>query len=233
MDNQTLLISKDNPFFGTQVYIRGVNGDWGTTYPMTYSGDKVFTAYIDLNADAMEFKVADADWADINIGAPEDTDEARNMTPGDVLETSAGGGENFRLAITDAEEYAFIFDTSGMTNTIGVFKSQFFGATPVYLRGGMNGWGATDVFTYSQGEYSLTLDVTEGNVEFKVADADWADINIGAVDGDNKTITLGAPLMMLQGSNDNLVFDAPATGSYTFTVRGPNPLSPTVTVTQN
>ena len=103
-------------------FAEGVNGDWGTTYPMTYSGDKVFTAYIDLNADAMEFKVADADWADINIGA---------------------------------------------------------------------------------------------------------------VDGDNKTITLGAPLMMLQGSNDNLVFDAPATGSYTFTVRGPNPLSPTVTVTQN
>jgi pullulanase len=64
-----------------------------------------------------------------------------------------------------------------MTNTIAVFKSQFFGATPVYLRGGMNGWGTDNQFIYNQGEYSLTLDVSAGSVEFKVADADWANIN--------------------------------------------------------
>jgi len=233
MDNQTLLISKDNPFFGTEVYLRGGMNDWGTANEMVYVGDKVFTAYIDVAAGDYEFKVASDDWSTVDFGAPANTDEARNMVPGDVFDTSTGGGDNFRLAITDTEEYAFIFDTSGMTNTIAVFKSQFFGATPVYLRGGMNGWGTDNQFIYSQGEYSVTLDVSAGSVEFKVADADWANINIGAVDGDNKAVTLGAPLMMLQGSNDNLVLDAPATGSYTFTVRGPNPLSPTVTVTQN
>jgi len=207
--------------------------DWGTDNEMTYTGDKVFTAYLNVDAGDYEFKVASENWSTVDYGAPADTDEARNMVPGDVFDTSTGGGPNFRLSIADSEEYAFIFDTSAEVNTVGVFKSQFFGATPVYVRGGMNDWGTASQLAYAQGEYSVTIDVSAGNVEFKVASEDWATFNLGAVDGDNKTVTVGQPMQLLQSSNDNLVFDAPATGSYTFTVRGPNPLSPTVTVTQN
>ena len=233
LDNLTLLVSKDNPFFGTAVYVRGGMNGWGTDNEMTYTGDKVFTAYLNVDAGDYEFKVASEDWSTVDYGAPADTDEARNMVPGDVFDTSTGGGPNFRLSIADSEEYAFIFDTSAEVNTVGVFKSQFFGATPVYVRGGMNDWGTASQLAYAQGEYSVTIDVSAGNVEFKVASEDWATFNLGAVDGDNKTVTVGQPMQLLQSSNDNLVFDAPATGSYTFTVRGPNPLSPTVTVTQN
>ena len=231
IENPTLLIRKDNPYFGTDIYVRGGMNGWGTGNPMTYEGDKVFGANFTVAAGDYEFKVASEDWSTVDHGSVADTDEARNMTVGTTIETNLAGGQNFRISIDSEEEYKFTLDVSGEAPVLGVFKAEFFGATPVFLRGGMNGWGTNDQLIYADNAYSVSIPVSAGIVEFKVASDDWSTVNAGAVDGDNRDITLGLPLMLMQGSNDNLRFDAPETGNYTFTVTGPNPAAPKVTVT--
>lgn len=231
--NPTLLVRKDNPYFGTEVYVRGGMNGWGTGNPLTYAGNKMFTANFDVAVGDYEFKVASEDWSTVDHGAVEDTDAARNLAVGSTLDANLSGGPNFRLSIDSEEAYQFTLDVSGEVPVIGVFKAEFFGATPVFLRGGMNGWGTADQLTYADNAYSVSIAISAGIVEFKVASDDWAAVNAGAVDGDNRDVTLGQPLMMLQGSNDNLRFDAPETGSYTFTVTGPNPQSPSITVTRD
>ena len=62
-----------------------------------------------------------------------------------------------------------------------------YGSTTVYLRGSMNGWGTATPFSYAgDGIYTATYDLTGGVEEqFKVAEADWANPNLGAPDGES------------------------------------------------
>ena len=48
-----------------------------------------------------------------------------------------------------------------------------FGSTEVFVRGGMNGWGEDDSFTYvGAGEYRVAITLAAGDYEFKIASAD-------------------------------------------------------------
>ena len=236
LDNPTLLVRKDNPYFGTEIYVRGVNGNWGTDFPMSYDGGKVFSSNITLNVGDMEFKVASDDWSTVDHGAVDGTDEARNVTVGTPIAANTAGGDNFRLSIDSEEEYAITLDLSDAASPmIGVFKRQFFGANTVYVRGGMNGWGANggEEMVYADGAYSVSLPVSAGVTEFKVATEDWGAVNLGVADAENPTVTLGTPFLMLDQSQTNIRLDVSESGNYTFKVTGPNPLSPMVTVTRD
>lgn len=103
------------------------------------------------------------------------------------------------------------------------------GAT-VYLRGDMNGWGASEanVMAYQGGGiYSYTVDLAAQSYGFKVADASWDAINYGAeTDG---TVTLGTG-KTLAYNGGNLSFTPSAAGTYRFDLNALDPTAPVLTV---
>ena len=115
--------------------------------------------------------------------------------------------------------------------TIGVYKEAYFGDTEVYVRGGMNGWGTTDLFTYQgEGEYTVDIELSVGSAEFKVASEDWNTVNLGNPnDAISNLVTPDQP-KVLAFSNNNLVVEVTEPGLYEFKVSGPNGQSPTLTV---
>lgn len=95
-----------------------------------------------------------------------------------------------------------------------------YGQTTVYVRGDMNGWGATDDWAMSfvaNGVYSLTMQVPmpeEGKDghSFKFADADWVSPNLGC---DSVELADGSIDL---GTNGNCQLSVTEAGSYTFTL---------------
>jgi hypothetical protein len=188
----------------------------------------MYEATIPLTSGNYEFKVATDDWATVNLGA-ESADEAdvELSVPKFLAQTN----DNLKISIVDHGDYVFIWDATDLAETtITVFSAEFFGATPVYLRGGMNGWGTVDQLIYNgMGAYSVDITITAGDYEFKVASEDWAAFNFGALDADNAQVTLGEEKPLFT-TNDNLKINIAADGTYSFTVNGPNGNAPTLIV---
>ncbi|MDX1678650.1 alpha-1,6-glucosidase domain-containing protein, partial [Arsukibacterium sp.] len=113
--------------------------------------------------------------------------------------------------------------------TLGAPDIPPYEATTVYVRGGMNGWGETDAFTYAgEGIYKAEFDIAAGNYEFKVASADWSTVDKGA-GADGSAVTLGTAKTLAQGGG-NLSITIPATATYIFTLDANNADSPSLTV---
>ena len=73
----------------------------------------------------------------------------------------------------------------------------------IYLRGSFNGWGTTDeaefLTTSVAGVYEIKdLTFANGSDGFKVADANWGDINFGGTG----TLTLGQPYTLVAGGGN-------------------------------
>jgi pullulanase len=106
-----------------------------------------------------------------------------------------------------------------------------FGDTTVFIRGGMNAWGETDALIYDgNGAYSAELAIDAGSYEFKVASSDWSTVNLGG-SGENTAISVDVPKSIVAQGN-NLAIDIPASSIYKFTVVGPDPSAPIVTVSE-
>ncbi|WP_026375076.1 alpha-1,6-glucosidase domain-containing protein [Aestuariibacter salexigens] len=226
-----LIVSKADAYFDNPVYLRGGMNGWGTDNPFEFQGEGVYETAIDMEAGTYEFKVATDDWATVNLGAVSGADEDRRVELGQD-KPLATTNDNLYIEVLDAEPYLFQWDNSDVAEpVIRVFKQQFFGTTPVYLRGGMNGWGTDNELSFTDGDYTVDIELSPGLVEFKVASEDWSAVNLGAPDGADNTVTLGTPITVAP-SNNNLRLDVPAAGLYEFKVEGPNPASPTVTVTE-
>ena len=102
-------------------------------------------------------------------------------------------------------------------------------ATTVFVRGGMNGWGEVDAFTYDgDGIYKAELEITAGSYEFKVASSDWSTVDKGA-GADGNAVNLGAAKVLASGGG-NLNATFPATAVYIFTLDATNKDTPTLTV---
>ena len=145
----------------------------------------------------------------------------------------SGSNDNLTITIPTSHEYTFTFDASDLdAPTLSVHKSQMFEDSTVYIRGDMNGWGEVDILTYQgNASYSVEIALTAASYGFKVASADWSTFNIGAGDSGG-VVNLDQPLTLLRDSNDNLSFVADEDATYVFTVTGPNPGAPTVTVSK-
>lgn len=86
----------------------------------------------------------------------------------------------------------------------------------MYLRGGMNGWGAPAEWQFKTGAEENTWVVKnvtiDGGTEFKVADAGWGACNWGA--GDNPTVTPGEEYELNTGNNPgNLKIESDFSGN--------------------
>ncbi|GAA0857432.1 alpha-1,6-glucosidase domain-containing protein [Aliiglaciecola litoralis] len=225
-DGEAPVFSVDNeePYFGTTVFVRGGMNGWGEDDPMSYEVGGIYSATLDITAGIHEFKIASADWSTVDFG---NGDADNTVTLGQ--EKLLGSNNNLSITLDDGQ-YSFIFNASNLEEpTVTVFSAQFFGDTPVFIRGGMNGWGEVDTVNYDgNGVYSADIAIDAGSYEFKVASADWATFNLGGAEA-GTNVPLDAPVGMVQ-NGENLLLDIPATGTYRFKVTGPDPASAKVTV---
>ncbi|GGW88054.1 alpha-1,6-glucosidase domain-containing protein [Alteromonas halophila] len=227
-----LSVVNEEPYVGTPVYVRGGFNGWGTDNELTYDGGRLYSASVDLDVGSYEFKVASEDWSTVNLGAVSGDNADRVVTLGEdtFLATS---DNNLLIDIESNEGYVFIFDVTTLDEPkLRVFKEEFFGDTPVYLRGGMNGWGTDNPLVYQgSGVYTVDIDLGGGSTEFKVASEDWSTVNLGSPDGAaSNEVMLDVP-KGLAPSNNNLLLDV-AAGTYEFRVEGPDAGAPVITVTE-
>jgi pullulanase len=108
--------------------------------------------------------------------------------------------------------------------------------TAIFLRGSMNEWGADPAsrFRYlGDGRYRVETALAAGDYEFKVADADWRSVNVGAATGDAGNLATGKAKILARGVNpDNLKFSVPADARYAFELEAANPDAPVLAVTE-
>jgi hypothetical protein len=90
-----------------------------------------------------------------------------------------------------------------------------YGETNVYVRGGMNGWGASEDWKLqfiANGMYTLTAPLEAGDYEFKFGDANWGDVNIPCDWADQASDSIDL------GTEGNCKLSVETAGKYTFTV---------------
>lgn len=100
--------------------------------------------------------------------------------------------------------------------------------TGIFLRGGMNDWGAPAEYEFLTSEeanvYYIGSVTIPADTEFKVADANWGAINMGGTCGVVTTIEIGKPFELntdpANGGPGNLKFDTNFTGRVTLTIKG-------------
>jgi pullulanase len=221
-------VKNEEPFVGTTVYVRGAMNGWGETNPLYYIGNGQYETSFSINAGSYEFKVASADWATVNMGAPADD---KTVQLGEHQLLVSGSNDNLTMTFTETGEYTFIFDASNLAEpTLTVYAAAMFGNTPVYIRGSMNGWGEVDTLSYQGNSlYQVDINLAAGDYEFKVASADWSTVNLGANE-QSDVVVLSQPYQLVQGSNSNLKLSLSTDGRYRFEVKGPNPNTAIITV---
>ncbi|WP_434928634.1 pullulanase-type alpha-1,6-glucosidase [Shewanella sp. HL-SH2] len=105
-----------------------------------------------------------------------------------------------------------------------------YGSTDVFVRGGMNGWGEVDKFTYvGAGEYRIAITLAAGSYEFKIASADWSTVDFGAVSADVAAVDEDIA-EQLSAKGANMTFTAAADATYVFSLDAANKDNPVLTV---
>lgn len=168
----------------TGIYLRGGMNDWGS--PATYEFiatddmDVYILPYVSMSA-GTEFKVADADWASVNLGG-----NGENIVPG--TEYALNGGDNIVLNVNFTGYVVLTNKDGNYTLLMQPFEADTEGSgSGIYLRGGMNEWGSPAENEFMTSTYKnvwyLENQSIDAGTEFKVADADWSSINYGTSEG--------------------------------------------------
>ncbi|KKO45083.1 pullulanase [Arsukibacterium ikkense] len=216
------------PYAATDVFVRGGMNGWGVVDAFEYAGAGIYSATLNINAGSYEFKVASSDWAAVNLGAGAAGNQVLVNTP-IVIEPS---NDNLRIDIANSSSYVFTLNAvNPAAPTLTVREYVPYGATTVFLRGGMNGWGEVDAFAYLGANlYSVDISISAGSYEFKVASSDWATVNMGA-GADGATVTEGNPLR-IEASNDNLNMTFADDAVYNFLLDATLTETPELTITK-
>ncbi|MBM32919.1 MAG: pullulanase [Rheinheimera sp.] len=216
------------PYEATTIFVRGGMNDWGENDAFNYAGAGIYSATLNINAGSYEFKVASGDWSAVNLGAG----AAGNQVVVDTPIVIAPSNDNLLLNIPSTSAYVFTLNAvNPAAPTLTVSEYVPYGATTVFLRGGMNDWGEADAFQYlGANQYSVDISINAGSYEFKVASSDWATVNMGA-GPDGATVSEGTPLR-IQGSNDNLNMNFAENAVYNFLLDATLTETPELTVTR-
>ncbi|MEM9100782.1 MAG: pullulanase-type alpha-1,6-glucosidase [Pseudomonadota bacterium] len=101
------------PFGQTKVYIRGTLNEWGApdNNQFIYGSDGIYTAMANLEVASYEFKVADADWAQVNLGL-----DGGIIEPGGAALTLAGSAGNITLDVTQPGLYEFVLNAKDLSS---------------------------------------------------------------------------------------------------------------------
>lgn len=164
-----------------------------------------------------KFKFADKGWGDLNLGMG-------NGDPifGQKYELGWSGAD---IALSQAFKGSITLSGSGQSWAVIFYPME--SDTPgqpsgIYLRGGMNDWGTSMEFqtTDVKGIWECSNVTINAGTEFKVADANWGDINLGAPTGDGKdVISFGSNYSLALGGG-NIKINDNFTGNVTLRKKG-------------
>ncbi len=133
------------------------------------------------------FKISTAkgDWDAFNAGA---YGCKYGKEPGKAVELEAGYTENIVCPWPGDYRIEVSGDLKTITLTTDTPNPNPGGPTKVYLRGEMNGWGAPAEWemTYAEGSYYFNCtgeQMVLAGQTFKIADANWTEINYGVEEG--------------------------------------------------
>ncbi len=206
-----------------EAYVRGSLNGWSTNDPLQYVGRGVYQATISLEAGDYLFKVASDDWSTVDLSAAEGS-TAVELNAGMAL--SGPRNPNLMLAIAADGDYLFTLAAGGFFSnaegqggaTLWVAPAAPFAGTPIFVRGGFNGWGTANAMTLQgPGAYRADVELEAESYEFKIASEDWATVNIGAADSD--TVVVGMPLPLADtGAPANLKTAIAEADTYAFTL---------------
>lgn len=214
-----LTVIPGKPLGNIAVFIRGSLNGWGAPAAdeIQYDDDsRTYTVLYGLKAadTAYQFKFASEDWSSVDLGydAFDFSDDA------DAIPLSNVGG-NIGIMVDKSSSYLFELNFSAARPVLKVSE------LPIYIRGGMNGWGADDQLTFqvtnpdnlaeSGHIYSTTIMLMAQNEFFKVASDDWSTINLGAPTDDGLAMEVGVEVGLFR-TNGNLSISAPVAGEYRF-----------------
>ena len=216
----------------SDIHARGTFNGWSTDNPLRYVGGGKYEGAVAIeDAAGVSFKVASEDWDTVNLGAADAG--AAAVTPGMPFTGLAAGGDNLTLDIGEAGIYLFTVDASQGTDapTLHVAPFMPFGATPVFLRGGMNEWGTADALVFKgAAHHTAIVQLAAGAYEFKVASEDWATVNMGAAEGESNVVTVGEAFTGLVQGGGNLTIDIAEEGTYRIDLDGRQTIPPTLMV---
>ncbi len=216
------------PYGLTTVFMRGGMNGWGEADAFAYAGDGIYKVKVNINAGSYDFKVASSDWSTVDMGAGA---QGADMTL-DAAKTLAQGGGNLKITFAKTSSYVFTLDANVKTAPVLTVSEYVpYGATKVYLRGGLNGWGEADQFTYDGANiYSITLPLAAGAFDFKVASSDWSTVDFGA-GGDGQNVNLATDKTLARGGQ-NLKISIADAGTYKFSVNATDSAAPVLNVTK-
>lgn len=196
------------PDLPTGIYIRGGMNGWGTDpayeFKTTTEADVYILDYVDIPA-GVEFKIADKAWGTVNFGEGKDPIEMGKKV------ALAYNNEAHNISFTKPFKGSITIWVMG--KTLSVLFDPAEADTPgvasgIYLRGGMNGWGADAAYEFKTTNVknvweAENVTIADGT-EFKVADANWSAINLGgaAVDGEVPAIVAGAKYALEKGGGN-------------------------------
>lgn len=106
-----LTVENEEPYAGTEVYLRGGFNGWGTDTPLIYQGSRQYQVAMSLTAGSYEFKVASEDWATVNLGAISGADADKQVMVGATTYLAATN-DNLVLTIEEDGDYVFVLDAT-------------------------------------------------------------------------------------------------------------------------
>ena len=233
-DMPTLEVKPGKPLGNTAVFIRGSLNGWGAPAADEIQFDDASRSYsiiygLEASTTAYQFKFASEDWSTVDMGY-----NAFDMSAdADAIALSNVGG-NIGITVDKSSSYLFKLDFNSAKPVLKVSE------LPVYIRGGMNGWGESDQLAFDATDagntneaghkYVKNINLAAENVFFKVATADWSTVNLGAPTDDGLAVEIGQEVS-LAATNGNLAIFPTVAGEYKFSfdlvnktlvVTGPN-----------
>jgi hypothetical protein len=214
-------------------YVRGDHNGWAADTRLSYWADGKYRYQTTFETGGNTFKVANADWS----LAYSSEDDAIAVDVTETLVTTDDANDSFDAPVS--AYYDFTFTEVGDTLELLIEQGATLGedlpsfGSDIMIRGELNDWTAQDQLHYQGNDvYQIDLVITpesdtngDGVIEFKVADADWADINFGGqaiVIGDAQTLVDDGGNMTLATPTENsayrLTLDASDTSAPVFTV---------------
>ncbi|MEP1446080.1 MAG: pullulanase-type alpha-1,6-glucosidase [Paraglaciecola sp.] len=221
------------PPYGEQnIYLRGDFNGWDTSLPFSYQGNDTYELNTALLQDDYQFKIANQDFSDVNLGG------GFAMPVGSPA-TLTNGGNNLSLSLIAQGSYKFVLDATDTNNpSLTIIPDDPNAIPPPYgnhvplLRGDMNSWDTNSPLSYEgNGIYRGVFNISAGSYNFKIADQGWGDSggpNLGA----NTTVELDTAVTLYPGSNDNLYINLQNTADLVFELDANNLANPSLTVTE-
>lgn len=215
------------------LYIVGAPNGWDINNEALYlseteNGSNIYSGTLKIAANQFQFRLYSqlGNWDTGSIGAAnEDTGVEISFTDGVFDGNIYQGGIDCpdgkgSWLVTGWEGGAVEITVNLNASTIEMKEVSV--ESGIYLRGGMNSWGADDAYQFILSDKVSVWEVDkvtiDAGTEFKVADANWDAVNLGA--GADPTVMPNVACPLQQGSNDNLKMGVDFTGNAMLTLSG-------------